>query len=360
MNTLGFLTLSEEIHPFVWRCAQEASAYELDILHIVPTKFDPKSGTFSAKRYNRDQDFFEDVECGVPTYLYDRCTYGDDALSRRAKPIVQWLKSRKDVTFLGYGLPDKWKQYEALKRHSNLSPYLPKTTRVEEAGELIPLLQQHGTLCLKPIHGAHGFGIYKIEQRNESLYVATQKKAKLVEHTFPSLKEGILWLNKLVTKFDYMVQPFLSLQDDKKQPFDIRVFLQKNEEGKWIERGRGVRVGKANHLLSNLAAGAKTIPFDQFLKTVPTAKRSYLLSEIDSILYTLPTYLEETFHPLFELGIDIAVSAKGAVWVLDVNSKPGRKVLLETNAQLADTLAKAPLAYTAYLLQASQGGTITP
>ncbi|WP_368784377.1 YheC/YheD family protein, partial [Acinetobacter baumannii] len=38
----------------------------------------------------------------------------------------------------------------------------------------------------------------------------------------------------------------------------------------------------------------------------------------------LPTFLEQRHGRLVELGIDIGIDRQGKVWLIEVNSKPGR------------------------------------
>ncbi|MEH7081394.1 YheC/YheD family protein [Neobacillus drentensis] len=47
-------------------------------------------------------------------------------------------------------------------------------------------------------------------------------------------------------------------------------------------------------------------------------------------------------------------SENGSIWILDINSKPGRKVLLHTQPDIKETLTLAPLLYGKHLSQMAQ------
>ena len=133
------------------------------------------------------------------------------------------------------------------------------------------------------------------------------------------------------------------------QPFDIRILLQKKMDGEWSELGRGVRRGNTGGILSNLSAGGSVLPYTDWSSSLPTNTREYIDQELAYILTHLPPLLENAFLPLFELGIDIGIAKNGSIWILDINSKPGRKVLLQTQPDLKDALNLAPLLYGKHL-----------
>ena len=45
---------------------------------------------------------------------------------------------------------------------------------------------------------------------------------------------------------------------------------------------------------------------------------------IDNIVLQLPPFIESRHGRLVELGIDIGVDKNGEVWIIEINSKPGR------------------------------------
>nr|WP_233896682.1 YheC/YheD family protein [Heyndrickxia coagulans] len=63
----------------------------------------------------------------------------------------------------------------------------------------------------------------------------------------------------------------------------------------------------------------------------------------------MPAVLEETFQPLFELGIDLLIAGDQSIWILDINSKPGRKMVSLLHPEKTGQMAEAPLAYCRHL-----------
>lgn len=345
------MTLSmDSENSYIDEIARHAQSCELECFRFIPTSINPHSLQVQGKRFDPIGLQWVDSEFAIPTILYDRCFYGDDEHSKQCIPIVSWLKSRNDITFLGYGLPNKLDLYETLK-NSVLSAYLPPSQLVSNCSIVLKELAIKKKLILKPINGSQGYGIYYIKKNEKTYHVKTEKQKNIISRIFPNETKLIQWLQTLIKQHKYLLQPYLELSNDELQPFDIRILLQKDEHGSWVERGKGIRKGNTGGILSNLSAGGSVIDFPSWSQTLPTAKYDYICYELEYIITNLPNLLEKEFMPLFELGVDIGVAKNGSIWILDVNSKPGRKVLFQTQPELKETLYQAPLLYGKYLSQ---------
>ncbi|MEQ2529627.1 YheC/YheD family protein [Robertmurraya yapensis] len=353
MLTLGFMTLLlENEHTYFTEIAKRAHKYNIECFRFIPSSMDPTTEMFEGEYFSHQQDRWVKKRFPLPDVLYDRCFYGEDFHSRQCKGIVSWLKSKDNVRFLGYGLPNKLELYEVLS-NSNLSAYLPKTVKVTSPQMIHSLLQTFQRIILKPSNGSQGNGVYYIERHNKHFIVKTDKLDQQVSRVFADETLLLNWLERLLKKKEFMLQPYLSLTNEHHEPFDIRSLLQKNRNGHWITVGKGIRQGKEERIVSNLSAGATVIDYEKWIQSIPQQKRNFIKDEIKFILESLPRLLEEKFHPLFELGVDIGVAKDYSIWILDVNSKPGRKVLLTSQPDLQDYLYESPLLYAKAIMERS-------
>ena len=354
MINLGILTLCpDEPSPYfneLGRFSQEAS---VSLFLFSPLNILPGSDQVQGYRYLPDMNNWTKETFNIPQMLYDRCMYSEKKESKDAKAIVSWLKTRKDITFLGYGLPNKWSLYEKLTGDPEISPYLPHTKKVSSAQQIIEEAMKHKDIILKPVNGAHGFAVYLIEYFQNTLIIKTTKNGRLITRKLANPEESIPFFEKLLIKHIFIIQPRLQNVNGENQPFDLRVFLQKNEEGIWQERARGIRVGQANGILTNLSAGASIIPYSDWQSSQPGFNHPFLEREIDELLGKLPLLLEKNFFKLFELGIDLIIARNQSLWILDINSKPGRKLVAITNPESLPSLYKAPLSYCHFLAAGS-------
>lgn len=345
MISFGMMSLSlKSEYSYFTEIARRANPGTFTCYRFSPAKIHPITELVTGEKFDHQKNCWITAEFPLPMVIYDRCFYTNDTVSKQSKAIVKWLKNRNDITFLGNGLPNKWAIYEALSK-SDLSPYIPKTILAESGKTVTTQLKKWSSAILKPVFGSGGAGIYKIEKSGTQFEIFADYGGRLVTKTFNSASEAEDWLNPIFSKKEYMLQPYLELSDSQNSPFDIRVLLQKNNQDQWVLLGKGIRRGHKDGILSNLTAGGEIMPFDDYINGLDSYRKSFILHELEEILSMLPGILESSFPRLFELGVDIGVSKDHALWVLDTNSKPGRKVITTSNPELVEVLYHAPLEY---------------
>ncbi|MEH7417746.1 YheC/YheD family protein [Neobacillus drentensis] len=354
MLTFGIMTLNmESENEYINELANRAESLEMEVFRFIPSNINPHNFHVNGRKFDSQSNTWLDCLAPVPTIIYDRCFYGEDKHSKQCLPIVTWLKNRNDITFLGYGLPNKLELYQAL-RTTALSSYLPFTQAVSDVESVITELKRKKKIILKPINGSQGYGIYYLKRNEKTIHVKTEKQKRIISRIFPNEAKLIQWLTLLFKQHQYLLQPYLELSNNEYKPFDIRILLQKTELGIWGEQGRGIRIGTTGGILSNLAAGGSVMNFKDWLVSLPPAKAEYIRQELNYILNCLPAALESAFMPLFEIGVDIGIAKDGSIWILDINSKPGRKVLLSARPELQESLYTKPLLYGKYLSEMEQ------
>ncbi|MCA1030855.1 YheC/YheD family protein [Bacillus timonensis] len=349
MITLGFLTLRpHQEKRYFTEIAKLANNLSIAVYRFTPTSINPLTEQASGERFDHTLGTWKKEEFLIPTFIYDRCFYSDDDISKRSRPIVNWLKARPSTCFLGKGLPNKWEIYEALLKDKEITPYLPDTSLVSSKEEVLSLLINMKKILLKPINGSRGNGIVACYLRAKSIETLVHGSKGVNKQQFTTKKDFYSWLTSLLSR-NYLIQPLLPLVDHEKRPFDIRILLQKKEHGNWFEQGRGIRKGSTDTVTSNISNGGEIIPYNQWIDSLPSHQKTLIAESLSTIIEKLPSTLEKNFPPLFELGIDIGIEADGSVWILDINSKPGHKVILETSKDRAHHIYSTPLLYCLYL-----------
>jgi len=350
--SFGFITVREAQElSYVTEIAKRSSHHGITVYRFTPHSIDPSTENVHGYKYNDSSLQWEKAIFRIPDYLYDRCFYGSDDASKKAQPIMNWLKNNPNTTFLGHGLPNKWNIYQALKKDSELAFYLPHTEEATSSTNILKKLVKEKQILLKPVSGSMGNGIIGLFINQNKIETITHHGRNADKNVFTSKSAIINWLNKLLATNSYLYQPLLSLQDQDNRPYDIRILLQKNEDGKWHELGRGIRKGQQGSLISNISGGAEIIAFNEWIKTFTANERLLLLENIHTIVNFLPRILEMNFQPMFEIGVDLGMASDGSVWILDTNSKPGRKVVLKTNPAKNEDIYTAPLLYCKFLDQ---------
>jgi len=315
-----------------------------------PDKMDVEKGTAIGLVYSPESDDWYEQEFQIPEILYDRLYYRNEQELKSYFPVISRLKSNSNYIFLGYGLPDKWMMYVNFRKNPHVKPYLPETKLVTDSRDVSKMLDNQTSLILKPLVGAQGRGIYLITKKNDSILVQTIKEKEKIEKEM-NKEQFLIWTKKLLSFNSYLVQPFLPLRDKFNRAFDIRIFYQRDEAGKWQERVRGLRVGKDNFFLSNLSAGGSIHPYDTWKADLPKEMQIFMDQELADLVRLLLDILDSDYPPLFEVGFDFGIGQDGKVWLLEVNSKPGRTVAKEISPDLLGVMQRATIHYALTLLE---------
>ncbi|MCM3022958.1 YheC/YheD family protein [Heyndrickxia ginsengihumi] len=350
---LGILTLDPQTQQeFFHEIGKRARKYDIELFLFSPLNIVPASHKVEGYCFHSDINEWKQSEFSLPLYLYDRCIYEEDSKSKNAKRVVSWLKSRSDTTFLGYGLPNKWVLYEELKNNPLISPYLVETTKASLPEKIISKLSADHPIILKPIDGNRS-AIYSIEQIENNVLVKTTRAEKVVAKSFESMADCKQWLEIILRKHIYLMQRKLNNVNKNNQPYALRMLLQKDHAGNWHEVTRKIRVGDKNGLLTNTSENIYT--YEGLKKQFPHFNVTYIENEIDEIITQLPKQLEQTFHPLFELEVDIILANDQSIWIIDINSKPKMISADKIETNRLEQLIEAPLAYCQFLSTSKNG-----
>lgn len=350
MISLGFVTLyPNQEKGYATELAKRAPDFGIQLFRFTPTSIEPASEMIQGEQYNAISHAWEKRQFEIPTYLYDRCFYSEDEVSKKSQPIMNWLKRRPGNLFIGQGLPSKWEIYKILSQDEKLSPYIPSTEQALSSPAILRTLMKKHQLILKPEKGSMGKGIIGLFLHQDYVEAIYKDASQLKKQQFTTRRDLKKWLDMIISSQPYLSQTYLPLHDADNRPFDIRILLQKNGHGAWIEQGRGIRLGLPEHLISNLGGGGETHSFESWTEKMSFNQRQLLSDNIHTIINRLPEVLEEHFDPLFELGVDLGLTKDGAIWILDTNSKPGRKVVIETSPEQEESLYTTLLQYCTHL-----------
>lgn len=293
----------------------------------------------------------------LPPLIYDRCFMGP--AYRNYKPFIEKLQNDPKIRFMGRGLSGKWEVYKMLECLPELSKWLPDTKPLA-INDMIERLKANQPIVIKPMSGTHGYGVVRLA-KGPNGYEATGRARRTnvpFRRTFKTLAGVKQFVQSFTTGLNFIIQPYLSLSTRNGVPFDVRVLVQKNGTGEWQTTGKAVRLGNKESITSNLHGGGHAVQLASFLETnFSPSQKAKIETEIDALVSVLPPALEKHHGSLFELGIDIGVDQQGRVWLIEVNSRPGRAVFRmidDSNARLR--AVTQPIQYANYLMKERVGG----
>ncbi|WP_124726908.1 YheC/YheD family protein [Staphylospora marina] len=367
IETLGIM-ISEELKgkhspfteaPYFMQLSEEGRRLGIRVIVFDPKFIDWKSRTVPGWSVLPDRRWIRGTE-PLPKLVYDRIYYLDSAHYLRYKPFVQKVADDPGIRLLGRALGGKMQTHEILSTHPEIKPFLPPTARYQTPKDVLERLDKFGSVLIKPNGGSHGRGVVAINRTGDKWWVRGRSKANhSFETWFFRLDDFLRWIRDFIGNTRYVIQPFLDLTTADGRPFDVRILVQKNEQFAWETTGMAVRIGNPRTITSNLHGGGQAVKFEEFLAgNYDESLANTIRKNIRFLSRTVPSHIEKNHGPLLELGLDVGIDKKGNVWILEVNSKPGRTVFIRTGElDIRKRAVRLPILYAGALL-ASSGGSL--
>lgn len=259
----------------------------------------------------------------MPTIVYNRIS------SRKLERthLFQSLKAKleqNNIQLFNHTFLNKWEVYTTLTKHPELIPLQPETKPFKGSLCIKEMLQKYATIFLKPIHGSLGRGIYRISRGLNGFQVEYSTiNGQLIKH-FRSLKSLLAYVKSRI-KRNYIVQQGIPILHINQRAVDFRALMQKNSHGEWSMTSIVARIGSENHFVSNVDRGGR---ISKVLKTlqqgqVPQPTDAY--RRLIKAAKMVSKAIDHSSKGLFgELGVDLAITHSGKIYVLEVNSKPSK------------------------------------
>ncbi|KRF03570.1 hypothetical protein ASG89_02030 [Paenibacillus sp. Soil766] len=289
----------------------------------------------------------------LPSLIYDRCFFSKKRSYLTYQYHVRKLREIPSIRFLGYGLGGKWEVGLILQKDPVLLPYLPETSRLRSGHQLESWLQNHSDAFLKPQGGSQGKGAIHIHKEGPLFrLLGRDGRNHPLSEEFQEWSTCWQWLKQRIGSRPYLLQHYLQLHSMNGMSYDVRSLVQKNGRGNWEHTGMAVRVGKPGSITSNLHGGGTAEDVSEYLtREFGEMKSEQLIATIAMLSKHIPSVLESNHGRLAELGIDFGIDTSGRVWILEVNSKPGRTIFARLHNERARSKSIAnPIHYAGFLL----------
>lgn len=336
--------------PFLRALCKEGGTLGLIIYIFCTSSVDLKKQQVHGYYY--DHHAWKEKTFTIPELIYDwNFTQSRDQI-RMKNRMVRQLQQMRISRLISFGVKDKWTVFQALHKHPILRDHLPYTRRIQDIHSILSWLQSYASIICKPIAGSQGKGLIKITRTHSGLFEIqgrTQTHKGYQKHISGD-HQLCMWLKRKMGDRKYLIQPMLSLSSRDGSPFDLRVLIQKDDTGRWQETGKIIRLGQKQSFISNMYGGGEAKQADCFLAHEFTSQQTKeIISTVQKLSLQIASFLEQYFGRLFELGIDFGIDQNAYVWILEVNSRPGRSAFLQQK-KIHDQSIKKPISYAKYLL----------
>ncbi|WP_208607730.1 YheC/YheD family protein [Paenibacillus pectinilyticus] len=325
----------------------------MDVIVFSPNRINWEQDMVRGYMYERETQTWIAKLFPLPSLIYDRCFFSNKQSYLMYQSLVRKLREKPHIRFLGYGLGGKWEVGQILQRDADLQPYLPETNRLRNKRQLEAWLHNRTDAFLKPQGGSQGRGALHVHKEGLLFQVQGRDGSNHpIARDFMDWDSCWQWLKNLIGTRPYLLQEYLHLHSLNGMAYDVRSLVQKNGRGYWEHTGMAVRIGKPGSITSNLHGGGTAEDVTDFLaREFGETKSQQLLDTIATLSKHIPTLLEASHGRLVELGIDLGIDTSGHVWILEVNSKPGRTVFARLHNERARMKSITnPIHYAGFLL----------
>lgn len=220
--------------------------------------------------------------------------------------------------------------------------HLPETELNPDSENIIKLISLWGEAWLKPDDGSLGQGIYRLLKEPFGISVESSDQGS-ADHF--ETEEAFEFFKELLSQKRYILQRGIQRTEKNLRPFDIRVYLQKDQIGKFIVTQQFAKLVDFGQIVSNLHAGGDSTSLRGLLsKTERSNLRKLSLDFAKRLNLLLP-------QPLGEIALDLILDPSRRFWLIEVNSKPFLK--MDPDNPITSKTARRILGYAKYLLNQS-------
>lgn len=277
---------------------------------------------------------------------------------RRRVPAYMRLRNSNLFRFANSPFGKKWKVTQILSRDARVKHWIPETS-LYAPGKVQAMLKRHSLVYVKPGNGTGGKSILRVEKTGRGYRLMgrdhkLEKRSACLQNAAAVERWVRRWVSEeKLNNGNFLVQQGVRLASPRDRVADVRLLIQKDEQGVWHVTGAGVRVGEPGSATSNLHGGGRAIPLPLFLAHYFGGEKVEAITQAcKQMAREVVEVLEERYGCMMEFGLDIGVDLAGRPWLIEVNPKPGREVFVQMgDMETYEQAIRRPVQFALYVLQ---------
>ncbi len=266
----------------------------------------------------------------APGVIYDRLYSSISGFDDPVLALKRSLEYEKQIPFLNpldlsIDVTDKLAFSHLMQRLEIDSPAVI-CDRCDDPGRVWDTMRNFSSVILKPRFGRMGRGIIRLK---------TDSNKIRVKHDRVELAADNRWeLSGMLTQIchqndlhphDLLMQELIEIKRFDRRFFDVRILVQRIDgESDPTITGEVARVSSPDATVPNIDQGGIPVPLDSWLhRLYGSAARSIHTAMRDRAIAAW-SKLEARYGKIGELGIDLLIDIENRIWIVEMNSKPGR------------------------------------
>ncbi|OPH57572.1 hypothetical protein BC351_03345 [Paenibacillus ferrarius] len=282
------------------------------------------------------------VRMSLPKVTHNRAMSLTSYLTKKLSML-----SRSSKVFNEQNRYDKLRIYKLLEAQESVRAYLPLSMAYSPK-RLVKAMSHYSSLFIKPTNSSIGKGVIQLTRKDDENWQLcwSNKKPAVVSET-----KAIAFIREKVGSQRYMIQKAIALAKYRGRPYDLRVSVQRGDEGKWQVNGIAGKVAAAGRHVTNLAKGGAARHCEDLFRSSgfdPTRMKK----SIEQASLLIVESLARRIPQVADVGLDIGVDEQGRIGLIEVNCRDQRYEFkeLKMNESFYKTY-ETPMKYAKYLLK---------
>lgn len=236
----------------------------------------------------------------------------------KSKNIYRQLKrleEKYNTTFINMiSERNKYEIYQYLYSIEKLKKHIPDTAPLTYRN-LTQFIEKYNVVIIKPINGARGEKIFKLEKEKSHYNIHYTWRKKQRKKVIDSKQLSSFMRKHIKVPSFYLVQRWISFREYEGDKFDVRISVQKDRECVWKITGMVARAAAKNGIVTNIAQGGRAVSFK---KLYPILKEE-IVQKVKELSLDIAEALEKKYPSTADLGLDIAVDQDDQLWFIEAN-----------------------------------------
>jgi len=296
----------------------------------------------------RSGDRYKRTRRAIPSVIHNRTIVSRPILSRKLRRL-----SRASMLFNKQNRYSKYRIHKLLAKRDSPLYRVPSTFRLSK-DRLLRALEAKRALYIKPVKGSVGDGILRLSYKGQDEWTLQSGAGKARRC---STKRAVRLVMRLVGQKRYLMQEAIALARYDGRPYDLRVTVQRGQDGDWQVTGMFGKVAARGRHVTNVAKGGRV----KRVKTLFAAsgfRADAMERHIAAAALDIAEYLGEKLAGLSDIGLDLGIDREGRIYFIEMNGRDQR--IGFKKAGMKDTFYRSyetPLRYANYLLGSERGAS---
>lgn len=268
--------------------------------------------TVQGKTLHKDQVIRQQFD--FPQVIQNRLTMDD-------KDKDSYIRLAQQIPFTTHRIGSKPEVFAILRQIDCVRHNLIALLSIDSYAHLIDYLQQHQQIILKPIASFQGRGIMTLFLDGQSVQINYQNQTQTI-----ALSQLEAIYQKIIQHKDYTMSPYVVGRTRYGQSTVWRIHVVRGQHAEWqlIKYFPYVNLDASQTITNGMQGALISTREALFLEQHFPAVQPVIHAELQRIARELPPRFQTFYpYPLDALGIDVAVTEQGKVYIYELNSGAG-------------------------------------